>query len=699
MRGLPDGQKPPAKSPSSTSTRTRDFVRNAARLALQAAEALDHAHARGILHRDIKPANLLLDAEGRLWVTDFGLAQVRGDDRLTLTGDVLGTLRYMSLEQALGRRVVVDGRTDVYSLGVTLYELLTLHPAFDGRDRAEILRKVAEEEPAPLRRLNPVVPADLETIVLKATAKDPASRYATAQELAEDLRSFLEDRPIRARRPGLLERAAKWSRRHRSVMATSALLLVLGTAVSFWQAMKAREAAAEASQRAEESRQVVEYLAKDIFGGAVPSKRRGRSATVGELFDHADATLAERFRGQPLVEASVRMALSQSHRTLYEHKLTGPHAARAVELRTQHLGPEHPETLAALIEQARVQGDLESSASIVRRVLATHRRVLGPAHPETVGSQSFLASLLLRLGRLDEARDLAAQAEALAVRFLGPAHDNTLEAQFVLGLIAQNQGNLDRAEALLRQVAAGRERLLGPLDPKTISTVGTLANLLREDGRLQEARRLYFDVADRSVRMYGLSHIASSGGIGGLIAVLRQQRDFAAIRDLCEGWIRELLVMPPELDQYERFRRFVRIKNLVLILATLPGPVAFDAALAVRAAEEADAIGDHKGSLFDLAMVHYRLGELDLAEQAIQTAMARPGVARGLRVRGFEWLVLALIHARRGKMASAHEAYSRAVKRQDEHPHPWVDDFEIIRAEAAALLGLAEPPDGAFAWP
>src|SRR5262249_14935782 len=185
-----------------SSIRNREYVRSAARLALQAAEALDHAHTRGILHRDIKPGNLLLDAEGRLWVTDFGLAQVRGDDRMTLTGDVLGTLRYMSPEQALGRRGVMDGRADGYSLGGALYELLTLRPAVDGRDRAEILRRIVDAEPPPPRKLNPAVPSDLETILLKATAKDPAARYATAQELAEDLRNFLEDRPIRARRPG-----------------------------------------------------------------------------------------------------------------------------------------------------------------------------------------------------------------------------------------------------------------------------------------------------------------------------------------------------------------------------------------------------------------------------------------------------------------------------------------------------------------
>ena len=136
----------------------------------------------------------------------------------------------MSPEQALGRRVVIDGRTDIYSLGVTLYELLTLRPAVDGRDRAEILRRIADEEPPPLRKVNPAVPADLETIVLKAMAKDPAGRYATAQELADDLRRFLEDRPIRARRPGLLDRAAKWSRRHRTLAwsaATTALVAAL----------------------------------------------------------------------------------------------------------------------------------------------------------------------------------------------------------------------------------------------------------------------------------------------------------------------------------------------------------------------------------------------------------------------------------------------------------------------------------------
>jgi tetratricopeptide (TPR) repeat protein len=205
----------------------REFFRRAAQWGIQAAEALDHAHQLGVVHRDVKPANLLLDVRGQLWVTDFGLARIQSEASLTATGDVVGTLRYMSPEQALARRVVIDHRTDVYSLGATLYELLTLQPAFGGKDREELLRQIALDEPAPPRRLNRAVPAELETIVLKALEKEPADRYATAQELADDLRRFLEDRPIRARRPSCLHVARKWVRRHRPVVAAGAVIVLL----------------------------------------------------------------------------------------------------------------------------------------------------------------------------------------------------------------------------------------------------------------------------------------------------------------------------------------------------------------------------------------------------------------------------------------------------------------------------------------
>src|SRR5262245_32267419 len=227
---------PPAAALSTErSTKSTAFFRTAAQLGIEAAEALEYAHQQGVIHRDIKPGNLLVDAGGRLWVTDFGLARLGGDVGLTMTGDLLGTLRYMSPEQALAQRVAVDPRTDVYSLGVTLYELLTLERAYNGRNREEILRQIAFEEPRPPSRLNTAVPAELETIVLKAMAKNPEERYTTAQDFADDLKRFLEDKPIRARRPTLRQRAAKWARRHKTVVRAAlvvCLLAVVALAVS-----------------------------------------------------------------------------------------------------------------------------------------------------------------------------------------------------------------------------------------------------------------------------------------------------------------------------------------------------------------------------------------------------------------------------------------------------------------------------------
>jgi serine/threonine protein kinase/Flp pilus assembly protein TadD len=207
------------------------YFRAVARLGEQAAEALQHAHDLGVLHRDVKPGNLLLDGRGNVWVTDFGLARVQSEASLTETGDLVGTLRYMSPEQSLAGQVTVDHRTDVYSLGATLYELLTLQPVFGGKDRQELLQQITFEEPVTPRRLCRAVPAELETIVLKALEKAPQDRYATAQALAEDLRRFLDDRPIQARRASLAARVRRWLRRHRLLARAAALVVALGVAM------------------------------------------------------------------------------------------------------------------------------------------------------------------------------------------------------------------------------------------------------------------------------------------------------------------------------------------------------------------------------------------------------------------------------------------------------------------------------------
>ncbi|MDB5356784.1 MAG: serine/threonine protein kinase [Phycisphaerales bacterium] len=212
------------------SNKPSNYYRAVARLGLQAAEALDYAHQMGVVHRDIKPANLLLDVRGNLWITDFGLAQFYLDSGLTQTGDMVGTYRYMSPEQASGRAVVLDQRTDIYSLGVTLYELLTLERALQGQTREELLRELESVDPRPPRAIDKAIPPELQTILSKAAAKEPGDRYPTARALADDLGRFLRDEPIRARPPSVLDKAVKWTRRHRP-LAISALVMLCITAV------------------------------------------------------------------------------------------------------------------------------------------------------------------------------------------------------------------------------------------------------------------------------------------------------------------------------------------------------------------------------------------------------------------------------------------------------------------------------------
>jgi eukaryotic-like serine/threonine-protein kinase len=201
---------------------TPAHFKRAAEMARQVADALAHAHAHGTLHRDVKPANLLLDDQGTVWVTDFGLAKLVEHDESK--GEVAGTLRYIPPERFRGES---DGRGDVYSLGLTLYEFLTLRPAFDETDRSKLIHAVTQTEPPPPGRHNPAVPRDLETIVLKAIAKEPAHRYQTAGDLADDLQRFLDDRPIRARPIGPVERFRRWCRRNPALAGLTALAAVL----------------------------------------------------------------------------------------------------------------------------------------------------------------------------------------------------------------------------------------------------------------------------------------------------------------------------------------------------------------------------------------------------------------------------------------------------------------------------------------
>jgi serine/threonine protein kinase/WD40 repeat protein len=240
-----------------------------ARIGVQVANALEYAHHQGILHRDIKPGNLLLDMRGTVWVTDFGLAKTDDQHNLTHTGDILGTLRYLPPEAFEGH---ADCRSDVYSLGLTLYELLALRPAFDETDRNRLIKQVTSADPARLDKVNAAIPRDLVTIVHKAIEREPAHRYATAAELAADLQRFLDDEPIRARRIGIAERFGRWCRRNPVVAGLSAavmLTLLAGTALSTYFALDAaakaewaRKQEAEAQQSAAQAQAASDSIKK-----------------------------------------------------------------------------------------------------------------------------------------------------------------------------------------------------------------------------------------------------------------------------------------------------------------------------------------------------------------------------------------------------------------------------------------------------
>ncbi len=269
----------------------------AARLALQAAEALDYAHQVGVVHRDIKPANLLVDERGQLFITDFGLASVQGTDGATATGDVIGTLRYMSPEQAAAGRGVVDHRTDIYSLGATLYEMLTGEPANQGADRPEMAARLWHEEPLPPRRLNPSISPALETITLKALAKSPQQRYHSAVELADDLRRFLAGEPILARPPSLATRLGNWAVRRRGWViagAMAVLLAAVGLAAStalIWRAWRQTEQQRQLAVASERSSRRHLYTANMQL--ALNEWDAGRVSRVRELLEAHRPTVGQ----------------------------------------------------------------------------------------------------------------------------------------------------------------------------------------------------------------------------------------------------------------------------------------------------------------------------------------------------------------------------------------------------------------------
>jgi serine/threonine protein kinase len=553
-----------AAAGTAASAQTAGFFRTAADLGRQAAEALEHAHQQGVIHRDVKPANLLVDGCGHLWVTDFGLAHCQGQAGLTMTGDLLGTLRYMSPEQALAQRVVIDHRTDVYSLGATLYELLTLEPAFAGSDRQELLRQIAFEEPRRPRKVSKAVPAELETVVLKAMEKNPADRYATAQELADDLRRFLDDRPIRAKRPSLAQRLRKWSRRHRAVVTSTAVCLlallvtlVAGLAWSNLRIGEERDRKDEALRAKEEeaavTRAVNEFLQKDLLGQAdianqpflrARTAERNPKVTVRELLDRAAKSIQERFGGRPRTEAALRRTIGDTYNALGRFKEAEQHLQRSVRLRTAHLGTDHPDTLASkqsLAELYVADGQYAKAEALLREVTQARTARLGAGHLDTVESKNALALLYAEQSRLRKAEPLAREVVQARTATLGPTHLSTLDSKHILALIYRDQDRDDLAEPLLREVLRARTAKLGLDHPDTLASKRNLAALYYNRGQYAKCEQLEAEVVQISRVKLGTDHPTTLGYLSDLAQAYEMEGRFDKAKQLNEAGLKACL--------------------------------------------------------------------------------------------------------------------------------------------------------------
>jgi serine/threonine protein kinase len=379
----------------------KDYFRAVASLGIQAARALHHAHEYGIIHRDIKPSNLLLDGEGKLWVTDFGLARFQAEADRTATGDVVGTLHYMSPEQAAGKSALIDPRTDVYSLETTLYELLTLRVPFAGSDRQQLLRRIVEEEPVGPRHLNPAVPADFETIVLKAIAKAREERYATAQDLAEDLQRFLDGHATLARRPTRMDRAAKWVKRHRrTVWAAVALMAVavVGLATSTFLVLNEHGKTQAALARAE--------------ANLMRARRAADSFSTRAAEELASVPGAERLRHELLIDALgyCREFIEQA----------GEDRGLQAELAATHY------RIASITEQL---GDCDDALASYREAQQRFERLTHdtPQSAEHRGKLALcdnqIGLLLGRKGQPNEAEESFRRAIDLLTRLVAEEHD------------------------------------------------------------------------------------------------------------------------------------------------------------------------------------------------------------------------------------------------------------------------------------
>jgi eukaryotic-like serine/threonine-protein kinase len=571
-------------------------IRGRLELLQQVCSAVQHAHTKGIIHRDLKPSNILITiADGKPVpkVIDFGIAKAtsaRLTEKTLFTEHraLIGTPAYMSPEQAERSSVDVDTRSDIYSLGVLLYELLTGVPPFDperlrSAAYAEIQRIIREEDPprpstrlstiatageiAAHRatqppRLNALIRGDLDWIIMKAMEKDRDRRYETATSLADDILRHLAGEPVLAAPPSAAYRTRKFVRRHRMGVAVAGFLvlaIVIASTGSVYGFLAARAGTRtaqagerKAQQNAEVAQAINDFLTHDLLGAIIPEGERrpdrGRDVKLREVLDAAAANLDQaaapggRFADKPLVEAALRSSIGDAYMHLGETDRVEVHRRKALELHERERGGLHPDTIQARAAMAGVllaQGDYSGSAELLERVVDQSRQVMGDEDLRVAEHRRSLGRVYTHLGRWDDAeRHLIASVRVIEHR-LGATHRRTLLSVNALAELYRQTNRFDQAEPLFLRVVDASRATLGEEHPYTLGVTSNLAALYFDQARYKEARPLMELMLEARRRVIGQEHPDTLDAMLNLANVLHALN----LVDLAEQLERELLAI------------------------------------------------------------------------------------------------------------------------------------------------------------